>query len=200
MVFKTHDPITMNDQVHNPLRKALMGLEYLLLRRGPLTMGASQVCVFARSTPEAATPDIQFHLQPLSADKPGEGLHRYSAFTSSTCQLRPESRGVIELRSPFAQDYPAIHPNYLATVKAQQVRSEEHTSELQSLMRISYAVFCLKKKTTKKPRERRTKFMAEHTVAPSIALDTLVCANQGVAKKSLLTPRDHNHNNLQSTQ
>src|SRR3546814_18015631 len=83
MVFKTHDPITMNDQVHNPLRKALMGLEYLLLRRGPLTMGASQVCVFARSTPEAATPDLQFHLQPLSADKPGAGLHRYSAFTRS---------------------------------------------------------------------------------------------------------------------
>jgi len=121
MVFKTRAPITMNDQVHNPFRKALMGLEYLLLRRGPLTMGASQVCVFARSTPEAATPDIQFHLQPLSADKPGEGLHRFSAFTSSTCQLRPESRGVIELRSPFAQDYPAIHPNYLATVKDQQV-------------------------------------------------------------------------------
>ena len=120
MVFKTREPITMNDQVHNPFRKALMGLEYLLLRRGPLTMGASQVCVFAR-TPEAATPDIQFHLQPLSADKPGEGLHRFSAFTSSTCQLRPESRGVIELRSPFAQDYPAIHPNYLATVKDQQV-------------------------------------------------------------------------------
>ena len=121
MVFKTREPITMNDQVHNPFRKALMGLEYLLLRRGPLTMGASQVCVFARTTPEAATPDIQFHLQPLSADKPGEGLHRFSAFTSSTCQLRPESRGVIELRSPFAQDYPAIHPNYLATVKDQQV-------------------------------------------------------------------------------
>jgi choline dehydrogenase len=57
----------------------------------------------------------------LSADKPGEGLHRFSAFTSSTCQLRPESRGTIELRSPFAQDYPAIHPNYLATVKDQQV-------------------------------------------------------------------------------
>ncbi len=121
MVFKTRDPITMNDQVHNPFKKMLMGLDYMLFRRGPLTMGASQVCVFARSTPESATPDIQFHLQPLSADKPGEGLHRFSAFTSSTCQLRPESRGVIELRSPFAQDYPAIHPNYLATVKDQQV-------------------------------------------------------------------------------
>ena len=121
MVFKTKVPITMNDQVHNSIKKMLMGLDYIFFRRGPLTMGASQVCVFTRTTPEAATPDIQFHLQPLSADKPGEGLHRFSAFTSSTCQLRPESRGVIELRSPFAQDYPAIHPNYLATVKDQQV-------------------------------------------------------------------------------
>ncbi|WP_322096450.1 GMC family oxidoreductase [Pelagibius marinus] len=121
LVFKTKDPITMNDQVHNPFKKMLMGLDYIFFRRGPLTMGASQVCVFARTSPEVATPDIQFHLQPLSADKPGDGLHRFSAFTCSTCQLRPESRGVIELRSPFAQDHPAIHPNYLATVKDQQV-------------------------------------------------------------------------------
>ncbi len=120
MVFKTKVPITMNDQVHNPFKKMLMGLDYIFFRRGPLSMGASQVCVFAKTAPEVATPDIQFHLQPLSADKPGEGLHRFSAFTSSTCQLRPESRGVIELRSPFAQDYPAIHPNYLATTKDQQ--------------------------------------------------------------------------------
>jgi choline dehydrogenase len=120
MVFRTKDPITMNDQVHNPFKKMLMGLDYIFFRHGPLTMGASQVCVFARTSPEVATPDIQFHLQPLSADKPGEGLHRFSAFTSSTCQLRPESRGVIELRSPFAQDHPAIHPNYLATAKDQQ--------------------------------------------------------------------------------
>jgi len=121
VVFKTRQPITMNDQVHNPLKKMMMGVEYALFRRGPLTMGASQVCVFAKTSPEAATPDIQFHLQPLSADKPGEGLHRFSAFTSSTCQLRPESRGRIELRSPNPQDHPAIHPNYLATVKDQQV-------------------------------------------------------------------------------
>jgi choline dehydrogenase-like flavoprotein len=121
MVFRTKDPITMNDQVHNPVKKMLMGLEYIFLRRGPLSMGASQVCVFARTSAEAATPDVQFHMQPLSADKPGDGLHRFSAFTASVCQLRPESRGVIELRSPSAQDAPAIHPNYLATAKDQQV-------------------------------------------------------------------------------
>lgn len=120
MVFKTKQPITLNDQVNNPVKKAMMGLEFLLHRRGPLTMGASQVCAFVKSRPELATPDIQFHVQPLSADKPGEGLHKFSAFTSSTCQLRPESRGRLDVISPDAHDYPKIHPNYLATHNDQQ--------------------------------------------------------------------------------
>lgn len=115
MVFKVKRPISLNTQVNNPARKAMMGLQYILMRTGPLTFGASLVCAFSRSGPQAATPDIQWHMQPLSADKPGDGLHKFSAFTSSTCQLRPESRGRIELRSADPRDYPAIHPNYLAT-------------------------------------------------------------------------------------
>jgi choline dehydrogenase len=107
---------TLNDEVNNPLRKALIGLRYLLTRTGPMSMGASQVAVFCRSRPELDCPDIQFHFQPLSADKPGDGLHRYSAFTASVCQLRPESRGRIELKSADPYAYPAIHPNYLDTV------------------------------------------------------------------------------------
>ena len=115
MVFEVNRPISLNDSVNNPIRKALMGVQYMLTRTGPLTFGASLVCAFGRSGPEVATPDIQWHMQPLSADKPGDGLHRFSAFTSSTCQLRPESRGHIELKSSDPRDYPAIHPNYLAT-------------------------------------------------------------------------------------
>lgn len=115
MIFKTSKPITLNDQLRNPLRKAAMGIEYALTRRGPLSMGASQACAFVRSRPELEAPDIQFHVQPLSADKPGEGAHKFSAFTSSTCQLRPESRGHIALKSADPHDHPAIHPNYLAT-------------------------------------------------------------------------------------
>ncbi len=114
-VYRTTKPITLNDEVNNPLRKILMGIEYALFRTGPLTMGASQVAVFTSTRPELETPDIQFHVQPLSSDSPGEGLHHFSAFTSSVCQLRPESRGRICLTSPDPAVYPAIHPNYLAT-------------------------------------------------------------------------------------
>jgi choline dehydrogenase len=108
---------TLNDEVNNPLLKARIGLEYALFRRGPMSMGASQVGIFARVDPASATPDVQFHIQPLSADEPGKGLHRYSAFTASVCQLRPESRGRIVTTSPDPHQAPAIHPNYLATAK-----------------------------------------------------------------------------------
>ncbi len=114
LVYASTRP-TLNDEVNNPLLKIKIGLEYLLFRRGPMTMGASQVCIFARSAPGLDLPDIQFHIQPLSSDSPGEGLHHYSAFTASVCQLRPESRGHLETTSPDPFTNPAIHPNYLAT-------------------------------------------------------------------------------------
>jgi choline dehydrogenase len=114
LVYASTRP-TLNDEVNNPLLKLKIGLEYLLFRRGPMTMGASQVCIFARSSPGLDLPDIQFHVQPLSSDSPGEGLHRYSAFTASVCQLRPESRGYIQTVAPDPFTNPAIHPNYLAT-------------------------------------------------------------------------------------
>jgi choline dehydrogenase len=112
---------TLNDEVNHILRKMWIGLEYILFRTGPMSMGASQLCIFARSSPDVTTPDIQFHIQPLSADSPGEGLHPFSAFTASVCQLRPESRGRIVPRSADPGAPPAIHPNYLATTTDQRV-------------------------------------------------------------------------------
>lgn len=108
---------TLNDEVNNPLLKIGIGLRYALFRSGPMSMGASQVGIFARVDPAAATPDVQFHIQPLSADEPGKGLHKYSAFTASVCQLRPESRGRLVIKSADPRQAPAIHPNYLATEK-----------------------------------------------------------------------------------
>ena len=79
----------------------------------PMTMAASLAVGFMKTSPDLATPDIQFHIQPWSADSPGEGVHPFSAFTMSVCQLRPESRGQLALRSSDPADKPSIHPNYL---------------------------------------------------------------------------------------
>ena len=114
MVYEVNVP-TLNDEINNPLRRMMIGVRYALFRTGPMAMGASQVCVFARTRAELATPDIQFHFQPLSADKPGIEMHPFSGITASICQLRPESRGTIRITSPDPQVYPAIRPNYLAT-------------------------------------------------------------------------------------
>ncbi|WP_321922483.1 GMC family oxidoreductase [Paraburkholderia guartelaensis] len=113
LVFRTRER-TLNDEVNHPLRKAWIGLQYALWRTGPLTLAASQVAIFTRSNPAVERPDIQFHMQPLSADKPGQGAHPFSAFTASVCQLRPHSRGSVEIRSADPLQYPAIRANYLS--------------------------------------------------------------------------------------
>jgi len=92
-----------------------MLFEYLTKRSGPMTVGAGQVGLFARSGPEVATPDIQFHLLTVSVDRPGESLHDFSGVTSSICQLRPESRGTIQIRSADPLESPAIRANYFST-------------------------------------------------------------------------------------
>ena len=78
-------------------------------------MAASLATGFFKTRPDVGTPDVQFHVQPWSADSPGEGVHPFSAFTMSVCQLRPESRGEIRLNGPNPMDYPKIIPNYLST-------------------------------------------------------------------------------------
>jgi choline dehydrogenase len=114
LVFRTKKP-TLNDEVRNPLEKLKIALKYATSRSGPMTMAASLATGFLRSAPDLATPDIQFHIQPWSANSPSEGVHPFSAFTASVCQLRPESRGHLEIASPDPARAPLIHPNYLAT-------------------------------------------------------------------------------------
>lgn len=116
MVYKTKQA-TLNDEVNSWWRKGLIGLEYALFRTGPLTLAASQVCIFTRSQPHIERPDIQFHMQPLSADKPGDGAHPFSAFTASVCQLRPKSRGSVQIHSADALQHPNIFPNYLSAAE-----------------------------------------------------------------------------------
>jgi len=113
-VYKTSEQ-TLNDELNSVLKRIKVGIQYGLFRTGALTLAASQVTIFTRSSPEVERPDIQFHMQPLSADKPGEGVHDFSAFTASVCQLRPESRGEIKIKSKDPNEYPSIQPNYLST-------------------------------------------------------------------------------------
>ena len=113
-VFKVRSA-TINTQTGSLWRQALIAAEYALRRTGPMTMAASLGTGYLKTRPELATPDIQFHLQPFSTDKPGTGTHAFDAITASVLQLRPESAGHLELRSADHHDHPAIHPNYLAT-------------------------------------------------------------------------------------
>lgn len=114
LVFACNEP-TLNDEVRKLWQQARIALKYALFRSGPMSMAASLATGFLRSNDRVVTPDIQFHVQPWSADSPTEGPHPFSAFTMSVCQLRPESRGQIRLKSADPSIYPAIHPNYLAT-------------------------------------------------------------------------------------
>ena len=114
LVFKCNEP-TLNDEVRSLFNQARIALKYALFRAGPMTMAASLATGFMKTRPDVETPDIQFHVQPWSADSPGEGVHPFSAFTMSVCQLRPESRGELRLNGPDPSKHVKIIPNYLST-------------------------------------------------------------------------------------
>ena len=107
-------PITVNDVMLSNAKKLKAGLEYYMFHRGPLAMISSPAALFARTRPELASPDVKISISPFSAERPQDGLHRFSGFTSIAYQLRPESRGEIKLKSPDPFDAPAVHPNYLS--------------------------------------------------------------------------------------
>jgi choline dehydrogenase len=121
MAFKVSNTRTLNEMTHSWLRKAGMALEYALWRTGPLTMAPSQLGAFARSDSARETPNLQFHIQPLSLDKFGEPLHRFPAITASVCNLQPTSRGWVRIVSKDPLQPPEIHPNYLATEEDRRV-------------------------------------------------------------------------------
>jgi choline dehydrogenase len=105
----------LNDEVSSLFGQAKIGLKYALFRSGPMTMAASLATGFLKTHQDLETPDIQFHVQPLSAENPGKGADKFSAFTMSVCQLRPESKGEIRLQNADPRKYPKIIPNYLST-------------------------------------------------------------------------------------
>ncbi|MGP9818733.1 GMC family oxidoreductase [Salinarimonas sp. NSM] len=123
-IFKVEGVRTLNEDYGKLWRRAWMGLEYALSRRGPLTMAPSQLGAFARSSPDYETPNLQFHFQPLSLDKFGDAPHPFAAFTASVCNLRPTSRGSVHAASPDPHAPPAIQPNYLDTEEDRRVAAD----------------------------------------------------------------------------
>jgi len=115
LIYETRQPITTNDQLRTLHGRAAMGLQWLLFRGGPLAVGINQGGLFCRVDPASATPDTQFHFATLSADMAGGKVHPFSGCTYSVCQLRPSSRGTVQLRGADPFEAPAMQPNYLST-------------------------------------------------------------------------------------
>jgi len=121
MQYKVRNCRTLNGIANRWWGKAAMALEYFAFRTGPLTMPPSQCGAFAKSDPSQPTPNIEWHVQPLSLDKFGDPLHSFPAVTPSVCNLRPSSRGWVRIKSPDPAAYPDIKLNYLSTDEDRKV-------------------------------------------------------------------------------
>ena len=124
MAFKVQGIKTLNTMANSLWGKAMMGLEYALFRTGPLTMAPSQLGVLTRSSTEHATPNLQYHVQPLSLEKFGDPLHPFPAFTASVANLRPTARGHVRIVSGAWEDKPEIHCAYLSTPEDRKVAAD----------------------------------------------------------------------------
>ncbi|SEK61481.1 choline dehydrogenase [Pseudomonas sp. NFIX51] len=114
LIYKLENARTLNQIAGSLWGKMGMGLRYLYDRSGPLSMAPSQLGAFARSGPEQTSANLEYHVQPLSLERFGEPLHAFPAFTASVCDLRPQSRGRVQIRSADPQAAPLIQPNYLS--------------------------------------------------------------------------------------
>ncbi len=123
-IFRIEGARTLNVDYQSTWKRGAMGLDYALRRRGPLTMAPSQLGMFAKSSPDYDTANVEFHVQPLSLDRFGEPLHAFPAITISVCNLRPTSRGSTHATAADPDAAPAIRPNYLSTPEDQRVAVE----------------------------------------------------------------------------
>jgi choline dehydrogenase len=121
-MFRCTEPITMNDLLGSRFKQWRAGAQWVLTRKGPLTLAAGHAGVFYRTDPSLEAPDAQIHLIAFSTDKIGTGMHPWPGFTAASCQLRPESRGHCRIGSPDPKVAPKIFMNYLATETDRQVQ------------------------------------------------------------------------------
>lgn len=139
LIYKVQGARTLNGDYSNLFKRAWMGVDYALFKRGPLTMAPSQLGVFAKSGPDMERADLEYHIQPLSLDKFGDPLHRFSAVTASVSNLRPTSRGHIGIVSADPHAPPDIAPHYLSTeadrsVAARSIRLTRKIAGARSLV------------------------------------------------------------------
>jgi choline dehydrogenase len=127
MIFKVSGAKTLNTMANHWFGKMKIGLEYALRQSGPMSMAPSQLGIFTRSEPSQATPNIEYHVQPLSLEKFGEPLHPFPAITASVCNLRPTARGSVRIGSADPLAAPAIAPNYLSTAEDRKVAADSLT-------------------------------------------------------------------------
>ncbi|SDR25157.1 GMC family oxidoreductase N-terminal domain-containing protein [Pseudovibrio sp. Tun.PSC04-5.I4] len=120
-IFKIAGAKTLNEMQSTLWGKAKIAAEYALKRSGPMAMAPSQLGIFTKSSERYETPNIEYHVQPLSLDKFGDPLHPFPAVTVSVCNLRPESRGTLSLQNADYRSAPIIAPNYLSAQEDQQV-------------------------------------------------------------------------------
>ncbi|MFO7910283.1 MAG: GMC family oxidoreductase N-terminal domain-containing protein [Halomonas sp.] len=123
-VYKVKGAKTLNTMANSLVGKAMIGLEYVLKRSGPMSMAPSQLCIFTRSSEDYPHANIEYHVQPLSLEAFGQPLHDFPAITASVCNLNPTSRGRVQIKSRDPQDHPAIEPNYLSTEEDRKVAAD----------------------------------------------------------------------------
>jgi len=123
-IFKVSGAKTLNTMASTWWGKAKIGLEYALRQTGPMTMAPSQLGAFTRSDASQATANLEYHVQPLSLEKFGDPLHDFPAFTASVCNLRPSSRGTVQITSADPTKAPRIAPNYLSTAEDQRIAAQ----------------------------------------------------------------------------
>jgi choline dehydrogenase len=124
MAFKVTGAKTLNTMASNWFGKMRIGMEYVINQSGPMSMAPSQLGAFTRSGPDQVTPNLQYHVQPLSLERFGEPLHPFPAFTASVCNLRPTARGHVRIASGDALAAPKITANYLSTPEDRQIAAD----------------------------------------------------------------------------
>ena len=124
MVYKVRNAKTLNQKANSVLGRASMAMQYALFRSGPLSMAPSQMGCFTKSDDAQATPNLEYHVQPLSTEALGEALHPFPGVTTSVCNLRPQSRGTSHIRDADYRSAPAIKPNYLSAPADRLIAAE----------------------------------------------------------------------------